>query len=142
MYTPRHFADAEEEGLALVRAHPFAVLLTADGGVSHAPLILDPAATSGTRLIGHLARANPHARAFEATGSVLAIFSGPEGYVSPRWYATKKAGGQTVPTWNYLAAHVTGQIVPLPEPADRRRAVDMLSGAMEGDGPDAWRLDD
>lgn len=146
MYTPQHFAEDAAAGLEAVAAYPFAMLVTPadDGGlppISHLPMMLDPTAARPT-LLGHVARANPHGRALEAHAPALAVFSGPSAYISPNWYPSKHAGGQTVPTWNYVAVHVTGRVRPLPDPADKRRVVADLSALFEGAGPQAWRLDD
>ncbi len=145
MYLPQHFAEKAAEGLALIGDWPFAMMVTAgaDGApaVDHLPMILDPDASAPT-LLGHVARANPSGRTLTAPLKATAVFSGPNAYISPNWYPTKHAGAQTVPTWNYLAVHVTGETRPLPEAADKRRVVDLLSRAYEGDGPRAWRLDD
>lgn len=146
MYMPKHFTEAEAEGLAAIDAYPFALLATpgAPGdlpAVTHLPMTFDGTSERRT-LLGHVARANPHARALEVEGQALAIFSGPAAYISPNWYPTKHAGGQTVPTWNYVAVHVTGRVTPLPEVADKRRVVADLSSRFEGEGPRAWRLDD
>jgi transcriptional regulator len=145
MYLPKYFAEAEAAGLEAITACPFALLITssADGlpGVTHIPMMLDAEAERPT-LLGHVARANPHGRVVEAPGPALAIFSGPNGYISPNWYPSKHAGKAAVPTWNYLAVHVTGQIKPLPDYADKRRVVRDLSLRFEGDKPRAWKLDD
>ena len=146
MYVPKHFEQAEAEGLALIRAFPFAMLATpvADGlpTISHIPLAFELSDDGRPTLIGHVARANPHARALEVAGPALAAFTGPDGYSPPNWYPSKHAGGNAVPTWNYQAVHVIGQIRPLPDAAEKRRVVADLSRRMEGDGPGAWRLDD
>ena len=145
MYMPKHFAEDEAAGLAAIAAYPFAMLVTwsADGppAITHAPLLLDPEAPRPT-LLGHVARANPQGRALETAGPARAVFTGPNAYVSPNWYPSKRAGGQAVPTWNYVAVEVAGTIRPLPDLADKRRIVRDLSIRFEGDGPDAWRLDD
>lgn len=153
MYVPKHFAEETAAGLEVIRAHPFAVVVTADDAGSgtgapfatHLPLIIDPdidADANSLVLLGHIARANPHAKALSAGVMVRAIFSGPDGYISPNWYPSKHAGAEAVPTWNYIATHITGRIEPLPDIADKRRCVQLLSQVFEGDGPRAWKLDD
>ena len=72
------------------------------------PLLLDPEPAPFGTLIGHLARPNPQAR--EAIGDALAIFLGPEGYITPSYYATKRETGKVVPTWNYTAIHAYGRL--------------------------------
>ena len=145
MYLPKHFAAEENDGLAVIREFPFAVMVTRaeDGAplIDHLPMIQDPDAGRLT-LLGHLARANPSARALGVPTSATAVFSGPSAYISPNWYPSKHAGAQTVPTWNYLAVHVSGRVRPLSDYADKRRVVDLLSRRFEGDGPRAWKVDD
>lgn len=136
MYVPRHFAmDSREDALAFVRANSFAVLVsTEESGLpfaTHVPLLLD---ASGQKLIGHLARANPHWKLFDGTRAALAVFSGPHAYVSPRWYAS----APQVPTWNYVAVHVMGKPRIVEDGALVRDMLDKLGQANEGDYPNAW----
>ena len=70
--------------------------------------MLDPSARSPGTLIGHLARANDQWK--DGDGRALAIFLGPNHYISPSWYPTKKQTGMVVPTWNYIAVHAHGEI--------------------------------
>lgn len=108
LYTPPHFAVEQREiAAALIRANPFATLITpADEPiVSHVPLLLVEQGDAW-RLLGHVARANPHWQAWGERKRVLAIFHGGDAYVSPALYSTKKA----VPTWNYAVVHVHGTI--------------------------------
>jgi transcriptional regulator len=109
MYVPKHFAfDDPAEIHAFLRDFPFATLVTTRNGepfATHLPLVLD---TTGPEplLRGHVARANQHWQALEASeADTLAIFHGPHAYVSPRWYRSAPA----VPTWNYVAVHVYGR---------------------------------
>ena len=88
------------------------VSLTASGlTASVVPLLLDRDAGELGTLVGHLARANRHWR--DARGDVdsLAIFAGPDSYISPSWYATKQETGKVVPTWNYEVLHASGPLV-------------------------------
>jgi len=147
MYSPPYFSEADADGLAIVREAPFGLLISQgpDGetATTHLPIILDPDAEPGTpALLGHIARANPHCKALTDGTSVLAVFTGPNAYISPNWYSSKHEGAQTVPTWNYLAIHISGRIEAMPDIADKRRCVTLLSERFEGDGPRAWRLDD
>lgn len=92
----------------LMREHPLATLVTAIDGrpdANHLPLLLDPEPAPRGRLLGHVARANPLWR--EAAGGldVLAVFQGPQAYVTPSWYETKRETGAVVPTWNYAVVH-------------------------------------
>jgi transcriptional regulator len=108
MYVPASFQEADRAiALDLVEAHGFATLVSWSGSeplVSHVPLLLDRAAAGGERLLGHVARANPHWRSFDGQQPALAIFHGPHAYVSPAWYANHPS----VPTWSYVVVHAHG----------------------------------
>jgi transcriptional regulator len=112
MYVPAHFAENRVPFLhEAIRAHGLATLvtITADGMIaSHVPLMLDTAPAPYGTLIGHLARPNPQVRA--EIGEALAIFQGPEGYITPSYYPTKRETGKVVPTWNYTAIHAYGTV--------------------------------
>ena len=108
MYLPSHFEQHDSKALhTLMREHPLTTLitLTSDGPTAdHIPLEYDPATRT---LRGHVARANPLWR--EAAGqAVLAVFTGPQAYVSPTWYPSKAATHKVVPTWNYTVVHAHG----------------------------------
>jgi transcriptional regulator len=123
----------------LIEQHPFGLLVTADGEyqrISHIPIVAQQRGDE-LWLIGHVARANPHARAIVAQEPATLVFQGPHGYVSAAWYEEPYA---TVPTWNYTAAHVRGRLRQF----DAGRAVELLSAAMEGQRTEPWdfkRLD-
>jgi transcriptional regulator len=112
MYVPDAFAVAEPARLAeFIVAHPFATLVstTAEGPLaSHLPLELDGSLDGSlageARLLGHMAKSNPHWQCFSEQRPAIAIFHGPHAYVSPAWYTA----GPAVPTWNYAAVHVRG----------------------------------
>jgi len=109
VYIPKAFVVSDPEKLAtFIGQHSFATLITVDGTApfaSHLPLQLVGSDDGRQRLIGHMARANDQWRHFQEDAEVLAIFSGPHGYISPSWYTTELA----VPTWNYATVHVYGR---------------------------------
>lgn len=110
MYTPKPFADTDAAGLALIERSGFGLLVMSLDGrpeLSHLPFVLDRA---GGRLLAHVARANPIWRAIDGAAEAVAVFQGPNAYISPDWYEKPKAA---VPTWNYAAAHVHGTPVLL-----------------------------
>ncbi|MCU0950097.1 MAG: FMN-binding negative transcriptional regulator [Burkholderiaceae bacterium] len=128
LYQPRHFDPAQRaHALALIDAHPFATLITANAAdpsdpmVSHLPLM---AACEGEAivLIGHLAAANPQAAALADGQTATAIFHGPQGYVSPAWYTTRQA----VPTWNYLVVHARGRVRRIDDSAGKEQLLKAL----------------
>ena len=111
MYLPKRFEQPDAVALqALMREHPLATLVTsgADGiTADHVPLEYDPDDGEHGTLHGHVARANPLWQ--HANGqAVLAIFCGPQAYITPSWYATKALTHKVVPTWNYSVVHAHG----------------------------------
>ena len=115
MYLRPVFTETDPERIAaLIRAHPFGLLVTSGARgleASHIPFALVPE-PEGFRLTGHLAAGNPQCDAIDG-GTALAVFSGPHAYVSPGWYATQPA----VPTWDYAAVHVRGRLQPIADAA-------------------------
>lgn len=155
MYAPPHFAEPRPEALLdYIAAHPFGSLVTTvnqgDGSpaldAAHVPVVLDRTRGERGTLEAHLARANPVAAALVASGErgipVLAIFSGPDAYVSPQWYASKREHGRVVPTWNYVAVHACGIMRAVDDDAALRAHLDRLTALHEGDGDYAWRTSD
>ncbi len=142
MYLPRHFAETRPEVLqAAIRAHPFATLasLGPEGIVAdHLPLQLS---ADGTRLLGHVARANPLWEA-AADREVLAIFHGPQAYVSPSWYPSKREHGKAVPTWNYVVVHARGRLTAIDDPLRLRPLLEDLVDRHEGAFAEPWRVGD
>ncbi len=113
MYTPAQFkVEDAGEAHALMRAHPFAVLVThgSEGlTATHLPTVLkvDSASPLG-RIECHVARPNPQWKTFASEADALMIFQGPEAYIRPGWYPSKAEHGKAVPTWNYAAVHAYG----------------------------------
>ncbi len=145
MYCPEIFAEQRPEVLqALVQDHPLAILVTRDGErleANHIPLLLSVDAGSMS-LHGHLARANPLWRDQPADGEVLVIFQGPQLYISPSWYATKKETGRVVPTWNYIVAHVYGSLQIHDDPAWIRQQMGSLTAQQEASLAEPWQVAD
>ena len=114
MYAPPHFREDRVEVLhEAIRAAPFANLVTmgSEGlDATPLPLMMDPADGPQGSLIGHIARANPQWRTTDVGQEALAIFSGPDSYITPSYYETKRLTGKVVPTWNYVTVHVRGRI--------------------------------
>ncbi len=106
MYSPKHY---KEDRLDLVheilRNFSFATLVSIKDNepvISHLPVIFD---SNRNVLISHCARANPHWRLFNQNSPVKVLFIGPHAYISPAWY---KPDPSNVPTWNYVAVHISG----------------------------------
>jgi transcriptional regulator len=122
----RYAAPSVADEIDLVRRHPFALLVTPSSGApvaTHLPVVFPagpvPSSWDDVVLLGHLARVNPHWREFASRPPVLLVFTGPDGYVSPSTYGYTPA----VPTWNYAAVHVTGDLEPVP---DARSTLDVV----------------
>lgn len=113
MYVPPVFREDDLAALhATMREVPLANLVTAtDEGLvaTPLPLFLAPEEGSYGTLYGHVARANPQWK-LPPTGDAMALFMGPDAYVSPSWYPSKREHGKVVPTWNYVAVHAYGPI--------------------------------
>jgi len=114
LYTPAHFSVEDRAiALALMREHPLAAIVS--GGeepfVSHVPLVIVQDGDA-LQLHGHVARANPHWRQWKDGGRLLAIFQGPDAYISPFHYEAREA----VPTWNYAVVHAQGTLSVLDTP--------------------------
>jgi transcriptional regulator len=146
MYTPSHFEETRLDVLhALVQSHPLATLvtLTAQGLVAnHIPLYLRQDASPWGTLVGHVARSNPVWQDFDAATSVLAIFQGPQTYISPGWYATKQEHGKVVPTWNYAVVHASGPLQVRDDAAWVRAQLNDLVGQQEAHFARPWAVDD
>jgi len=146
VYIPAHFNEDRIGALHdLIRSAGLATLvsMTADGLIaSHAPLMLDPDPAPYGTLIGHLAKANPHARSADAAVQTLVIFQGPDGYITPSYYAAKREHGKVVPTWNYTAVHAYGTLEAFDDPARLLKVVTRLTERNETPRAQPWAVSD
>lgn len=146
MYCPAHFAESQPDVLhALMREHPLATLVTvgSDGpDANHVPLHLETAADGRTVLRGHVARANPVWQIAEDDIAALAIFHGPEAYITPSWYPTKREHGKAVPTWNYATVHARGSLRFIHAPDWLRAQVEALTQQQESSFSERWSVSD
>jgi transcriptional regulator len=146
MYTPKHFEEPRIEVMhELIRSRPLATLVTLSSGglnANHIPLhFADTPAPFGT-LQGHVARANPLWRDFAADVEVLAIFHGPDSYITPNWYATKRETGKVVPTWNYAVVHAYGTLCIVDDPSWVRAQIETLTTHNEAGFAHPWSVSD
>jgi transcriptional regulator len=147
MYTPKDFrVDDTAEAHALIRANPFAVLVThgADGIVAtHLPTVLkiDDGAMLG-RIECHVARPNQQWRTFAADTDALMIFQGPEAYIRPGWYPSKAEHDKVVPTWNYAVVHAYGRLEVVQDQAWLLAHVSELTQQQEGQHAAPWKTAD
>lgn len=146
MYQPPAFRETRLDVLHdLIGTHPFATLVTtsADGlTADHLPLFLDPNAGEYGTLRGHIAVANPLAKAGPEPFDALAIFQGPHAYVTPSWYPSKAEHGKVVPTWNYAVVHAHGPARLMRNDDWLRQLLKDLTTQHEADRPAPWSVDD
>lgn len=146
MYIPSHFDESRPEVLrALIAAHPLATLvtLTANGlNANHVPLRLHAEKGEMGTLRGHVARANAIWKDFDPRVEALAIFQGPDRYITPGWYATKQETGKVVPTWNYAVVHVYGALRVIDDPAWLRPHLATLTETHEAAREEPWQVSD
>ena len=150
MYIPAHFAVDPAAVDELLAKHGAADLITlTDDGLlaTMLPFAYEPSVGEHGALYGHVARNNDQWRK-PARGESLAIVRGPDSYVSPSWYAAKAEHGRVVPTWNYLTAHVYGQLLVHDDPTWVEAIVRRLTAKHEAARlasprqPPAWSVDD
>ena len=146
MYTPPHFREDDISLLhETIRTIAFGTLVTLgpDGLVaSHVPMLLEADKGERGTVTGHLAKANIQAKSGPSDIEALAIFQGPDAYITPNWYATKKEHGKVVPTWNYVAVHVYGPITFFEDAERLRDQVASLTDRHEAANSKPWALND
>ena len=157
MYLPRyHRLDDTRVIQALITEHPLATWVCVVDGepvVNHIPFHLAADQGPHGRLIGHVSRANaiwralPSAAAGDQTaaaspGRSIAVFHGPQAYITPAWYPGKAEHGMVVPTWNYAVVHVHGVARAIEDPAWIRTMLERLTAQQEAERPAPWRVDD
>lgn len=133
---PAYRGASEFEALAFARERGFGVLTLAGDGplASHLPFVM-----SEGRIAAHIVRSNPIWRRLrEGPAPALVIVSGPDGYISPDWYGME----DQVPTWNYVAVHLRGEVRLLDDTALRPH-LEALSDRFETQlaPKPVWRLD-
>ena len=145
MYIPPAFRDDDRASLhQAIAASRLAQFITAGPQglmASPLPLFLDASRGEHGVLVGHLARANPQWQA-PVTGEALAIFMGPDAYVTPSWYQTKRETGKVVPTWNYVTVHAYGPVRFFDDSDELLDVVTRLTDRHEGSRPAPWKVSD
>ena len=146
MYLPAHFNETRTHVMhALMRLRPFTTLITTiDQAIvaNHVPVeTLDQPKPFGL-IRGHVARANPLWRDYRESTPAMAIFQGPDAYISPSFYATKSQSGEVVPTWNYAVVHAQGTLRFMHDVGWLREFVARLTADHESARPVPWTLED
>ncbi len=145
MYVPPAFREDDPAALhAMIREARLCnfVTATAEGLLATPlPLFLDPDEGEHGTLYGHLAKANPQWTT-PVIGEALAIFMGPNAYVTPSWYASKQEHGKVVPTWNYEAVHAYGMVKFFEDAGPLLQVVSRLTDLHEGPRAAPWAVTD
>lgn len=145
MYQPPSFREDRPEVLReLIRTHPLATLITSgEGGLiaNLAPFILVDSGERGT-LRAHIAKANDQVAPLKAGAETLVVFHGPQTYITPSWYATKKEDGRVVPTWNYVVVQVRGVPRLVDDPEWLRIQIGALTSQQEELRSEPWKVTD
>ena len=149
MYVPAHFKPDDDEVRGLLRNLGASNLVTATAEgllATMLPLVYDEGESRAGlgpwgALLGHVARNNRQWQV-PAIGEAMVIAAGPDAYISPAWYATKREHGRVVPTWNYITAHVHGRLVIHDDPAWVEANVRRLTAQHERTRAEPWSVDD
>ncbi|MEJ6489644.1 FMN-binding negative transcriptional regulator [Leucobacter sp. USCH14] len=139
---PSYVAPSGRAITEFVKDHPFAVVVSSTEGAplaTHAPIVFPPGREPGdtlvgTRLWGHIGRANPHWKHFADRPEALLVFSSSHAYVSPSTYEFTPA----VPTLDYAAVHLTGRVTVLEEPHENLAVVEQTVAQLEAARAEPW----
>lgn len=105
------------------------------------PMLLDETEGANGTLYAHVARSNPQWK-LQPSCEAMAIFAGPEAYVTPSWYVTKQETHKVVPTWNYVAVHAYGPVEFFDDADQLRDIVRRLTDLHEQSQKDCWAIAD
>ena len=140
MYIPPKYRQTQLEAVErFLEANAFGILVTQGDSrplATHIPMKLEKDKEGQAWLVGHVAKANPQWQDFEEHPDVLAIFNGPHAYISSSWYVEEE-----VPTWNYIAVHVHGQLEVL-DATQLLESLHRLVDTYEAGSKEPVRLDD
>jgi transcriptional regulator len=146
MYRPPAFREDRLDVLhALISSHRLGTLVThgADGLEANVvPFTIDASRGPFGTLKAHLARANDQLAALRAGGDALVLFQGPETYITPSWYPSKREHGKVVPTWNYILVEARGRPVVVEDAAWLLAQIGELTAVNEGPRPAPWAVSD
>jgi transcriptional regulator len=141
---PLHREDRLEVQHDLIRAHPLGLAITAGPGglmANQIPFVIDAHGSERGTLQCHFARANPQWRELDLVEECLVVFQGPQAYVTPAWYATKRETAKVVPTWNFVTVHAWGRPRVMDE-AWLRRQIEALTTSQEHARAAPWFVSD
>lgn len=145
MLTPSLFAQKDLTLLHnFIRDYPFANLISYSDSIleaNHIPLFLNT--LKGKEVLqGHVAKANPLWQQLADNSEVLVVFNGPNCYISPNYYPTKKDHGKAVPTWNYMTVHARGTIRFIHDDKWNTEMINNLTKQHEAHQAEPWSIAD
>jgi len=134
MYVPDHFKENRPEEITrIIESFPLAMLVvnSKNGFIAnHLPLLVNKSSKKKIELIGHIAMANSLYKDIDNNDDVLVIFRTEDAYISPNWYPSRK-NSEHVPTWNYQAVHLYGNITFSKEKKFLLKTVEQLTKVFE-----------
>lgn len=141
IYVPKLFDVQElEKILPILESYSFATVLSADESgqpfFSHIPLIVKHDGKS-LSLIGHVSKSNPQAKHLKDRPTAHVIVNGPHTYITPKWYKS----GRDVPTWNYVAIHLSGSVTMIESADGLVSLLSTLSEKFESGSEDPWSFE-
>lgn len=146
MYQPPHFRETRLEiQHALIQTHSLGLLITAGPEGLQAnfiPFLVDARKSEHGTLRAHLARANPQLLELAAVAECLVVFQGPQHYISPSLYPTKRETEKAVPTWNYITVHAWGRPQVIDDTAWLRDQIEDLTRHNEASRAAPWKVSD
>jgi transcriptional regulator len=146
MYNPRWFKEERVEVLQrAIDTISFGTFVTSGKSgllASHIPMIVDKSQEKFGTIQGHVARGNNQWRDTNPGSQALAMFVGPDAYISPSWYQTHQGDGKVVPTWNYIAVHASGRPVFFDDAERLLRFVTKLTVRFEDASSTRWKVTD
>jgi transcriptional regulator len=146
LYLPSYFKESRIDVLhALMRERPLATLVTSiDSGLvaNHIPVETRTEPAPHGLIRGHIARANPLWKEYRPGSEAMAIFQGPQVYISPSFYPSKRETGEVVPTWDYAVVHAHGTLRFVQDTEWLKSLVVGLTNAHEAPRQAPWKVDD
>lgn len=146
MFQPPMFREERTDILHdLIRAHPLATLVTCGASglaANSVPFTLVAEQDGPTVLRAHMAKGNDQLSDLREGAEALIIFQGPQAYISPSWYPTKKEHGKVVPTWNYIVVQARGRAWVIDDDAWLLAQIDALTTQQEQSRAEPWSIGD
>jgi len=124
---PYHQTQDQQKMIAVMKAYPFATLVSAKEGtpfVTHIPIIYND---ETGKLVAHIDKYNPQVATLIDGAEVMVVFKGPDTYISPSVYTTKQ-----LPTWNYIIVHITGTLTLINDPEAAKDTMVAMTKYLEG----------